>query len=147
MAYARIEARVCWARWFSLPDNVTAIRVGSQMKQHQLRRPVEIANAEPNSFIRREIDAYYATNLATRLPTNLSAYCVRYYRRLTFISSASHQSRERCMSFHEKDVFCTVEGLFYKLKFYRTANNTGEDRCVLACVSLYGGSCTWPNCV
>jgi len=109
------EARICWARWFSLPDNVTAIRVGSQMKQHQLRRPVEIANAEPNSFIRREIDAYYATNLATRLPTNLSAYWVRYYRRLTFISSASHQSRERCMSFHEKDVFCTAEELFYKL--------------------------------
>jgi len=109
------EARVCWARWFSLPDNMTAIRVGSQMKQHQLRRPVEIANAEPNSFIRREIDAYYATNLATRLPTSLSAYWVRYYRSLTFISPASHQSGEHCMSFHEKDVFCTVEGLFYKL--------------------------------
>ena len=39
------------------------------------------------------------------------------------------------MSFHEKDVFCTVEGLFYKLSsMYRTANNTGEDRCVLACM-------------
>ena len=58
------ETRVCWARWFSLSDNVTAIRVGSQMKQHQLRRPVEIANAEPNS-------SYAAKSTPTTLQTSL----------------------------------------------------------------------------
>jgi hypothetical protein len=98
-----------------MPDNMTAIRVGSQIKQYQLRGPIEVAHVEPNSFIRGEIDAYYATNLATRLPKGLSSYWIRYYRKFTFISSASHESRERCMSFHEKDVFCTLEGLYYEL--------------------------------
>lgn len=98
-----------------IPHNMSAIRVSSQIKQHQLRSPIEMVNADSNSFIYREIDAYYGTNLTTRLPKGLSSYWVRYYRRLTFISSATHESRERCMSFHEKDVFSTLEGLCYEL--------------------------------
>jgi len=63
-------------------------------------------------------------------------------RRRIRVGSAAVLSRERCI------LHC--RRTFLQAKFYRTANNTGEDRCVLACVSdasLYGRSCTWPNCV
>lgn len=85
-------------------QDMSAIRVGAPIKQRSLSGHQQI-RASLGTFIREQVDRYYARSIATQLPGTLAPYSVRYYQRLTFVTPVTSSSRERCMSFHSGDIF------------------------------------------
>jgi hypothetical protein len=79
-----------------------SIRVLNRIKQQNLDG-LKVPRANPGTFMHQTLMSYYAQNPATALPNSVQIR-VRYYSKLTFISSATQLLPERCISFKTGDV-------------------------------------------